>query len=127
MFAQILIVALGGAIGSVLRFLTAIFTARFFAGGFPMATFCVNIIGCFLIGFFSVVLLSPASMSPTLKLLLITGFCGGYTTFSAFAFEIHVLLQNGQYGIAISYLLTSIIIGVFCVLLGGYLGHVITK
>jgi CrcB protein len=118
MIRQILLVAAGGAAGSVLRFLTTIFTARFFTGIFPLATFIANIAGCFLIGLLVGLFPMGNPANQQLRLLLITGFCGGYTTFSTFSYENFSLIDSGNGGIAILYMLASVAGGLVAVWLG---------
>jgi len=123
MLKNILIVGLGGGLGSILRYLTSVVTARYYMGIFPWATFTVNILGCIIIGF--LIGLSDRSeiINPELKLLLITGFCGGYTTFSTFSSENLFLFSNGLYGILATYILSSILLGLLGVLLGSTLAR----
>lgn len=123
MLKQILLVGLGGGVGSVFRFLTSLLTAKYFSETFPLATFTVNMIGCFLIGILIGILGQNVHENGSLKLLLITGFCGGYTTFSAFASENISLLQSSNYLTAILYIGTTVFIGLFAV----WLGITITK
>lgn len=80
-----------------------------------MGTFVVNIIGCFLIGVLTSYFLKVDNY---LKFLLITGFCGGFTTFSTFSAENYSLWQNGNYPILLLYVLLSIIVGLIAVYLG---------
>lgn len=87
MLKTILYIAFGGAIGSVLRFLTSLLVAKFWSNHFPLATFLTNVVGCFLIGIFIGFLAKNNLTDSNLKWFLITGFCGGFTTFSAFGLE----------------------------------------
>lgn len=118
MLKNILFVGLGGAVGSVLRYLCAVGLNRYFPTAFPWATFAVNIIGCFLIGAILAILSREQSACADFRLLLMTGFCGGFTTFSAFAMENLQLLQTGHIGAAIFYMLCSVLLGVLAVWAG---------
>ena len=90
---QILLVFVGGGVGSALRYgVGKIF--KTVGTGFPWGTFSVNIVGSLLIGLFMGIALKNSSLSENQTLLLITGFCGGFTTFSAFAYENQVFLKN---------------------------------
>ncbi|WP_333877983.1 fluoride efflux transporter CrcB [Flavobacterium sp.] len=118
MLKTILYIALGGAIGSVLRFLTTVVVSKFWASHFPLATFLANIIGCFLIGFCIGILEKNQLTDSHLKWFLVTGFCGGYTTFSAFGLENINLFQNNTGFVAFAYIGLSVILGLFAVWLG---------
>lgn len=116
MIKQFLYVGLGGALGSMLRYATSLLTAKYYANTFPLATFITNVLGCLLIG----ILIGYFSKNGNqgLQFLLITGFCGGYTTFSTFAAENITLWQSENYVTLIAYTITSILIGCFAVWLG---------
>ena len=118
MIKTLLFIALGGAIGSLIRYFLSIFINKYWANNFPLATFVTNVLGCFLIGLFVGFLEKFYLSSSALKYLLITGFCGGFTTFSAFAFENFTLFQNQNTLIALLYIGTSIFIGIIAVWLG---------
>lgn len=114
---KLLIVGLGGAVGSILRYLVTLLTSKYYANPFPLATFLSNILGCILIGLF-ISFFSQNVISNNYKLFLITGICGGFTTFSAFSSENIQLLQNGNYLTAYAYIFSSIIFGLLAVYIG---------
>jgi fluoride exporter len=112
-----LFVLIGGAAGCLARYITAINVTARFPGRFPVGTLVVNTLGCFLIG-----LLLPAlgqkGAAAHWRLLLVTGFLGGYTTFSAFAFETYALVRGGSPWIGLANVLISVTVGYFAVWLG---------
>jgi CrcB protein len=118
MSKNIILVLLGGGIGSVIRYLISYFFNKYQTTFFPWPTFIANSLGCFLIGLFFAYTLKNNVRSETLKLLLITGFCGGFTTFSTFSLENLQLIQNQNYTLAITYTISSLLIGTIAVFLG---------
>lgn len=107
---------IGGGLGSVLRFLVSNYSEKLWnIKGFPVGTFTVNILGCFLIGLASAYFLKVDNY---LKFLIIAGFCGGFTTFSAFSIENYTLWQEGNYGILALYIGLSVIVGLIAVYAG---------
>lgn len=93
---QALLVALGGAIGSVLRYYVGQWALRLMGPAFPWGTLAVNVVGCFVIGVFAELIARKFNASPELRLLLITGFLGGFTTFSAFSLDAIYLFERGE-------------------------------
>ena len=91
-------VALGGAAGSVLRYGTGILVARLIGGAFPWGTLVINIAGSLIIGWFAAATLPGAVLAAhkDLRMLVMTGFCGGFTTFSSFSLQTLGLLQEGD-------------------------------
>src|SRR5215468_10413743 len=120
MIKQILLVALGGSVGSISRFLASHFTVKLGIAGY-FSTFFVNITGCLLIGLFAGYALKQNWLDTNMRILLMTGFCGGFTTFSAFALENVQMFQEGRYITLALYILASIIAGFAAVGLGLYL------
>lgn len=114
MIKNLILVSVGGGLGSVFRYLGGILISK--QSGFPTSTFLVNIIGSFIIG----LLIAKLFHSPneTIRLLLVVGFCGGFTTFSAFSAETFQLLQDGSFSTAILYVLGSIILGLLAMVSG---------
>lgn len=123
MLRQLLLVAIGGAIGSAMRYLTAILLARHYTGSIPLATLVVNVLGCFLIG----LLIGLCSETTYLRLLFITGFCGGFTTFSTFTAESYVMFREGAYGLALLYIAGSVLIGLLALWVGLYVSRIIAS
>jgi CrcB protein len=108
---MILWIALGGAAGSVLRYLIGGAVQRAGGAAFPAGTLVVNVTGCFLIGVFAQHYMN-VQVHPAMRTLLITGFCGGYTTFSAFSLETAGLIQGGEYGKAATYMMLSLVLSI---------------
>jgi fluoride exporter len=113
-------VCLGGAIGSLFRYTIGVGLGRHIHYTFPYATFAVNVVGCFLIGLFYALSERFHWFSPVWRLFFITGFCGGLTTFSAFAYENIKLLQEGNILLFVLYSLGSFTLSLLAVIAGIY-------
>lgn len=118
MIKNLLLVVLGGGFGSIARYLLSYFLTKNNATHFPWATFIANSIGCLIIGLLFGYIQKNNLQNETLKLLLITGFCGGFTTFSTFSLENIQFIQNQNYNLAIIYTLASILVGFLAVIIG---------
>ena len=118
MIKSILIVGCGSFVGGALRYLISTLMKNESASSFPIGTLLVNILGCFLIGVIYGLFVRYSTTSHMLCLLLTTGFCGGFTTFSTFANESLQMLQAGNVGGFIGYVAASVLLGILLVLFG---------
>ena len=118
MLKNLLIVGLGGGVGSMLRYTVhKIFNVQSTAE-FPASTLLVNISGCFLIGILWGLLSRSLTWNEEMKLLLMTGFCGGFTTFSAFTLEGMGLLKENKIALFFIYLIASVVGGLLATFIG---------
>ena len=113
---SLILVGIGGFVGSAARYGTGHIIQEIPANGFPFATFAVNTIGCLLIGIFAE-LYKLSTLSSQMYLLLATGFCGGFTTFSTFILDC-IITQKTSVGLTIFYASTSIIVGYIFLYIG---------
>jgi CrcB protein len=118
MIKNLLLVLLGGGFGSVARYLLSYFFIKNNTSNFPWATFIANSLGCLIIGLLFGYIQKNNLQNETFKLLLITGFCGGFTTFSTFSLENIQFIQNQNYNLAIIYTLASLFVGLLAVIIG---------
>jgi CrcB protein len=124
MLKSILFVGIGSFFGGIVRYIISYLMKNVSSyQTFPWATLIVNLIGCFLIGIIFAIFSKYSNTNNPLYLLLATGFCGGFTTFSTFANESLQIIQSGNILGFVSYTLTSIILGIILV----WLGYIIAK
>ena len=109
-----IIVGIGGFIGTVCRYLIGLLPIEQDTG-FPIKTLLINVIGSFAIGLIAALAAKNRSINPQLVLMLRVGVCGGFTTFSTFAYESVDLMKNGHIIAAFSYIIISIVLGVLAV------------
>ncbi|TGV03032.1 fluoride efflux transporter CrcB [Flavivirga rizhaonensis] len=117
---QLLLVFLGGGFGSVLRYIIGKYLNSA-ETGIPYGTFAANILGSLFIGIILGLAAKNDSLTQNQTLLLATGFCGGFTTFSTFAYENHVFLKSGDFTSFAFYTIASFIVGFLAVFLGMFL------
>ena len=103
----LILIALGGAAGSVLRYIAGGLIQHLSPRGYPVGTLSVNVLGCLLIGMLAQLFLNVQTSGP-MRALLMVGFCGGFTTFSAFSHETAGLVEGGEYVRAGVYILLSV-------------------
>jgi len=114
-------VAIGGAVGAVLRYASVLFATRSFGGSFPIGTLSVNVIGSLIMGFLVIFLTQRNWMN--LSPLLLIGVLGGFTTFSAFSLDTYNLFSAGEISGTIYYLFFSVFLSIVALLLGIYLAR----
>lgn len=109
---HLLLIMLGGAIGAGARHLVGRATLALWGPGFPVGTLAVNILGGFAMGLLMGWLAARASGDEALRYLLGVGFLGGFTTFSAFSLEALLMIERGDYGIALTYIAASVLLSI---------------
>lgn len=116
-------VAVGAAAGGVSRYYLSVAVQQRLGATFPWGTLVINVTGSLLLGFLMRYALATPTVSAEMRLLLTTGFCGGYTTFSTFSYETAMLLEDGQYERAAAYALASVLVA----LLATFCGFVLAR
>lgn len=119
MLIHYVFLALGGALGSILRYVFAI-VLEGVSGKFPLATFAVNFIGCLFIGVFFALAERTPGLNPVYKIFLVSGFLGGFTTFSSFGWEAFSLLKSGHFIFACGYVCGSVLVAFLATAVGYY-------
>jgi len=118
MLKNIFLIGFAGGLGSIARFLCQKYLYEWNPHPFPIGTFAVNIFGCFLIGLFYGLSERGNILTPEWRLLLTSGFCGGFTTFSSFAYENIVLLKRGDFIYFVLYTAGSVQLGLVATYFG---------
>lgn len=118
-----LAVAVGGVIGCCTRYGLTQLVQQFYGRSFPLATFVINILGCFLMGWLFFLTLERLSLNPTLRTAVLTGGLGGFTTFSTFAMEALLLVEEGATRIAVVYVAASVLLGLAAAFAGAWLAR----
>jgi CrcB protein len=116
-WVEVGVLSVGGMLGVNARYWLGVWITRWASPQFPWATFTINVSGSFLIGFVTVAL-ARWLPHPNLRLLIVTGFLGGYTTFSTFEYDSVTLWERGESGLAVANLVGSVVVGFAAVLLG---------
>lgn len=111
-----LCVGIGGFVGSILRYLVGLIPINP-ENGFPIKTLVINILGAFALGLIAAAVAKNSAIDPKFVLMLKVGVCGGFTTFSTFAYEATTLMQNGHSALGITYMLLSMALGVGAIIL----------
>src|ERR1700691_3723300 len=107
-----LLVFIGGGLGSTLRYIVNVICPRLFGDGFPYHTFIINITGSILMGLIAGYLAFKGDAAQSWRLFLMTGILGGYTTFSAFSLDTAMLYERGEIGLALFYVLGSVVFSI---------------
>jgi fluoride exporter len=115
---RVAFVAIGGALGAMARYGVSLVVARFWTADFPLATFLINISGCFILGFFATFAAERSAIDPLWRLLIATGFVGAYTTFSTFEYETQRLVATNATLTALANVAGSVLAGFLAVRLG---------
>jgi CrcB protein len=123
---NVLLISVGAVVGANARYFVGVWALATLGAAFPYGTFLVNVTGSFAVGFAVTFLSDRAIDDPAWRLLLITGFCGGYTTFSTYAFETVGLLRLGQAPTALAYVAGSVLVGLVAVVAGTVAARLLT-
>lgn len=118
-----LAIAIGGTLGCWARYGVTNLVQGLYGPDFPLATLSINLLGSFLMGFLFLLMLDRLSVPPAVRVGILTGGLGGFTTFSTFEMETLLLVEQGQAGRALAYVLLSVVLGFLLAFLGAYLAR----
>jgi fluoride exporter len=119
----IVAVAIGGAIGSVARYLVVMGSGKIFGMNFPWGILIINVTGSFLIGAFAGLFATKWDLPQAVRIFLTVGICGGYTTFSTFSLDSYYLMERGQFVAALAYMIGSVVLSIGALVSGFYLAR----
>ncbi|MET3599855.1 fluoride efflux transporter CrcB [Martelella mangrovi] len=120
-----LLAAAGGAIGSVGRYLVGVYAVRWFGPNFPWGTFIVNIVGSLLIGLLVEAVARALNQSADMRIFIVTGFLGGFTTFSSFSLDAMNMIERGDVVPAVAYIAASLVLALIAVFAGLAIGRMV--
>ncbi len=123
MLRTLIAIAIFGTLGCWTRYGQTILMQNVYGREFPVAVLSINVLGSFLIGFLFVETAERLAIDPAIRTGILTGFLGGYTTFSTFELETLMLVENGEFAKALLYLLLSIVLGFVAVFFGVYMAR----
>jgi fluoride exporter len=118
-------VALGAIFGANLRYILSRFTAKVMGPVFPYGTLLINVSGSFIVGWFMIWTTERVLVDPRWRLLIVIGFCGGFTTFSSYAFETMAYLEQGQWGLMVTNMVANNLLSLLAALAGMALARVL--
>ena len=119
------IVALGAIFGANLRYILSRLVAKLIGPAFPYGTLLINVSGSFIVGWFMIWTTERVLVDPRWRLLIVIGFCGGFTTFSSYAFETMAYFEQGQWGLMATNILANNLLSLLAVLAGMALARVL--
>jgi len=121
MLSNFLIIGLGGFLGAIARYMVALWIGQRWGRIFPLGTFAVNVSGSFLISLLMSLFAEKYMVNPQVRLFLVVGFIGAYTTFSTFEYETGNLVKDGEWSIALANVILSVIAGFMALKLGEFI------
>jgi CrcB protein len=120
---KLLVIGFGGFLGSILRYVVGKSIDGKINASFPWGTLTVNVVGSFIIGFVYMLAMRKVGITENWRLFLGAGFCGGFTTFSTFAWENVSLLDQKLIGTSLIYIISSVVIGILAIVAGGWVSR----